>query len=299
MYDLFYFSFMRKRNSLPALVSLFLLFVLFSCIHTIETAQSIRTHFPGARVEMLNDNGHNLRYISIHRNDTLPTLFFLHGSPSSLSVYDLYYEDSNLAGWSNIIAADRPGYGFSDEGKSEKSVQRQAEKMWKILEKEGYPSPLYIIGSSYGGTVAARMAMLKPERVAGVVLISASLAPGQETIYKISYLIKYRWFRWMLPDDIMVANDEKLSHYESLIEMAPLWSRITAPVIMFQGTSDRLIYPENVDFASRKLTNSRFVEYHMLKNERHHLQLKYKSLILERLRNLVKMKSLPQHAWIH
>lgn len=288
---------MLKRITLPALVSPFLLFAFCACIHTIETTQSIKTHFPGARVEMLNDNGRNLCYISLHRNDTLPTLFFLHGSPSSMSVYDIYYQDSSLARWSNIIAADRPGYGFS-RGKSEKSVQRQAEKMWKILEKEGYPSPLYIIGSSYGGTVAARMAMLKPERVAGVVLISASLAPGQEAIYNISYLIRYRWFRWLLPDNIMVANDEKLSHYESLIEMAPLWSKITAPVIMFQGTSDRLIYPENVEFARRKLTNSRFVEYHMLKNERHHLQLKYKSLILERLRNLVKMKPIPHHAFI-
>jgi pimeloyl-ACP methyl ester carboxylesterase len=287
---------MRKKIVLTALVLLVILFGFNACIETRETAQSLKARFPNARVEVLNSQGHNLGYMSIHRHDTLPTLFFLHGSPSSLSVYNSYYEDTSMARWANIIAADRPGYGFSEPGMSEKSVRRQAKKMWNILEEEGYPSPLYIIGSSYGGTVAAKMAMLKPEKVDGVVLISASLAPGEETTYDISYLIQYSWVRWLLPPSLMVANDEKLSHFESLQEMSPLWSNITAPVILFQGTNDRLIFPENVNFARRKLINSRFVEYHMLENERHFLQLKYKDLILERLRNLVQMKSFPKRS---
>lgn len=261
---------------------------LNSCVETRETAQSLRERFPGARLQTLQDNDYNLGYMSIHRNDTFPTLFFIHGSPSSMSVYNAYYADTNLAHWANIIAADRPGYGFSNSGKSEKSVRRQAKKLWKILEKEDYPSPLYIIGSSYGGTVATKMAMLKPDKVDGLVLVSASLAPGEETTYDISYIIRHKFFRWLLPKKIMVANDEKLSHIESLNEMVPLWSKITAPVIMFQGTKDRLIFPENVDFARRKLTKASSVEYHMLENERHFLQIKYKNYILERLRALVK-----------
>jgi pimeloyl-ACP methyl ester carboxylesterase len=226
--------------------------------------------------------------MNLHRNDSFPTLFFLHGSPSTMSVYNTYYADSNLSRWANIIAADRPGYGFSDAGRSEKSVRRQAREMWKILEKEGYPSPLYIIGSSYGGTVATKMAMLQPDKVDGLVLVSASLAPGKETTYDISYIIRHRFFRWLLPKNIMVANDEKLSHLESLNEMLPLWERITSPVILFQGTDDRLILPENVNFARRKLIKARSVEYHMLENERHFLQIKYKNYILSRLKNLVE-----------
>ena len=251
----------------------------------------MKSRYPDARIEVLNNRGRTLDYMSFHRSDSFPTLFFLHGSPSNMMVYDNYYEDSSLAQWANILTADRPGYGFSNPGTSEKSVNRQAKDMWSIIEKEGYPSPLYIIGSSYGGTVAAEMAMQKPERVAGVVLISASLAPGLETTYDISYLIRYRFLRWMLPDKLMVANDEKLSHYASLMEMVPRWSNITAPVILFQGTSDRLILPENVNFARKRLTNSRFVEFHMLDGERHFLQLKYKDFILERLRKLIEMKS--------
>ncbi|MDY0343802.1 MAG: alpha/beta hydrolase [Lentimicrobium sp.] len=261
---------------------------LNSCVETRETAQSLRDRFPGARLHALQDSDYELGYMSIHRNDTFPTLFFIHGSPSNMSVYNAYYADTSLAKWANIIAADRPGYGFSNSGKSEKSVRRQAKQMWNILEKEGYPSPLYIIGSSYGGTVATKMAMTKPDKVAGLVLVSASLAPGEETTYDISYIIRHKFFRWLLPQKIMVANDEKLSHIESLNEMLPMWSKITAPVILFQGTKDRLILPENVNFARLKLTKAKSIEYHMLENERHFLQIKYKNYILERLRALVK-----------
>ncbi len=284
--------FMRKR----IIRSVLLLFVLIplgftACMQTRQATRQGMVPLQDARYKALSYSGRNLGYMHLHRNDSLPTLFFLHGSPSDMSVYNTYYQDSSLAGWANIIAADRPGYGMSDAGNSEVSVRRQARAMWKILEKEGFPSPLYIIGSSYGGTVAAKMAMQKPGKVDGLVLVSASLAPGMETTYDISYLIRHRIFRRILPYKITVANDEKLSHYESLSEMLPLWPEIKAPVIMFQGTRDRLILPENVKFARERLINSPYVEYHMLENERHFLQLKYKDLILERLRALIGNKA--------
>lgn len=279
---------MFKKVFIPFLILSIILIAFNACMQVSVTTQSLTEKFPGARIKMLLDSSQQLGYMSIHRNDSFPTLFFLHGSPSNMSVYNTYFADTGLAQWANIIAADRPGYGFSNAGKSEKSVRRQAREMWKILEKEGYPSPLYIIGSSYGGTVATKMAMLKPNKVAGLVLVSASLAPGKETTYDVSYLIRKRFVRWLLPSHIMVANDEKLSHLESLNEMVPLWEQITAPVILFQGTSDRLILPENVSFARRKLTKAKSVEYHMLENERHFLQIKYKDYILSRLKNLVE-----------
>lgn len=279
---------MIKKIFIPFLIFSITLVIFNACMHTRTTSQSLTHQFPDARFEMLQDSSQTIGYMSIHRNDSFPTLFFLHGSPSNMSVYHTYYADSSLAQWANIIAADRPGYGFSDPGKSEKSVRRQAREMWKILEKEGYPSPLYIIGSSYGGTVATKMAMLKPNKVDGLVLVSASLAPGKETTYDVSYLIRNRFFRWLLPSNIMVANDEKLSHLESLNEMLPLWEEITAPVILFQGTSDKLILPENASFARDKLTNSRSVDCYMLENEKHFLQIKYKDYILKRLKEMVE-----------
>jgi pimeloyl-ACP methyl ester carboxylesterase len=275
------------------IVSFFIVASFSSCsrYHYRESTQLMMERHPEAKMEMIEHEGRKLRYLSLHRHDTLPTLFFLHGSPSTMSVYNSYYQDTTLAKWANIIAADRPGYGFSDLGRSEKSVQRQAEYMWKILEAEGFPSPLYIVGSSYGGTVAAKMAMLKPDKVDGMVLVSASLAPGEEKIYNISYLIRYRPFRWMVPRMIMVANDEKLSHYDALNNMLPYWDQIVTPVVLIQGTADKLIYPENSNFARKNLQNSAFVDYHLLEGEGHFLQIRYKDFILERLQGLMHLRN--------
>jgi len=281
---------MKKKILIPLLLFPLLIIVLQACVQYRENTQAMLQRFPDARVGLVEYNERSLRYMNLHRNDTLPTLFFLHGSPSSMSVYNDYYQDTVLAQWANIIAADRPGYGFSDFGLSEVSVKRQAEKMWKILEKESFPSPLYIVGSSYGGTVAAKMAMLQPDRVDGMALVSASLAPGKETTYNISYLIQYPPFRWLIPKSVRVANDEKLAHYESLSKMLPMWEQITAPTVLFQGTKDRLIFPENATFAKRHLINAPFVEYNPLEGEGHFLQIKYKDFILERLKNLVHME---------
>jgi pimeloyl-ACP methyl ester carboxylesterase len=279
---------LKNKFIYGGLITAFLL-LFTACLQLRETSSDLQVRFPDARIENIVLEGRNIRYMHLHRNDTLPTIFFLHGSPSNMTVYNDYYEDQELAQWANIIAADRPGYGFSGLGQSEKSVVKQARKMWKILEKEDFPSPLYIIGSSYGGTVAAKMAMQKPEKVNGVVLVSASLAPGKETTYFVSHIIKYPPFRWLMPRAVMVANDEKLSHYDALTEILPFWDNITSPVILFQGTGDKLIFPENVDFALDKLVNSPFVEYHMLEGEGHFLQLKYRELILERLTNLISL----------
>lgn len=287
---------MVKKKTLLILLFFLLIPAIFNaCIQLRESTSALQDKFPDARVELMQERENALRYMSLHRNDTFPTIFFLHGSPSSLSVYNTYYSDTNLASWANIITADRPGYGYSNLGKAEKSIVKQAEKMWKILEEEGYPSPLYLLGSSYGGSVAVKMAMMKPEKVSGIILVSASMAPGMEKTYAISHVFKYKAFSWMLPAMLRTANEEKLSHYEALTEILPHWHKIIAPVILFQGTEDDLIYPENVNFARKKLKNSVYVELHLLKGEGHFLQLKYKDLILSRLKSLIDSVQIKNH----
>ncbi|MBS4012306.1 MAG: alpha/beta hydrolase [Bacteroidetes bacterium] len=277
------------------LIFLIGLFVFTACIHYRKTTDRFYQDYPEMRSIDFEYKDRNLSYISINRNDSFPTLFFLHGAPSSLNVFNVYYRDENLAQWANIISADRPGYGFSNPGRAERSIKKQAEKMWKILENEDYPRPLYIIGASYGGSVAARMAMMHPDKVDGLFFISASLAPGLETTYPISYIVRFPPFRWLLPSMITVANDEKLSHFDALSEMLPYWDRITAPVIFIQGQEDDLIFPENVDFAKKQLVNVPYVETHMIEGEGHFLQLKYKDFILERLRNLIEMTQIEEN----
>lgn len=280
---------MKKRYLFTGLGFILSIFILTNCAQFRHTTQAMLELFPEAQFDTIMKDDRSVRYMTIHRQDTFPTVFFVHGSPSSMSVYNLYYEDPELATWTNIITADRPGYGYSGFGRSEKSVEMQARKMWKVLEKEGLPRPLYLLGSSYGGTVAAKMAMLHPERVDGVVLVSASLAPGLEHTYNISHLIKHKPFRWLVPRSIRAANDEKLAHRRSLEKMVPMWEKITAPVVFVYGTADKLIYPENASYAMERLVNSVHVADYPLEGEGHGLQKPYKDLIVSYLQDLMKL----------
>jgi pimeloyl-ACP methyl ester carboxylesterase len=280
---------MKKRYLFSILGFALIMVFMTNCVQFRESTRLMTEQFPEARIDTVLTSNRSLRYMAMHRHDTLPTIFFLHGSPSSMSVYNTYYSDETFTAQANIIAADRPGYGFSGLGRSEISVRRQAEKMWKVLEKEGLPQPLYLLGSSYGGTVAAKMAMLHPERVDGILLVSASLAPGLEHTYRISYLIQYPPLRWLVPQSVRTANDEKLAHYRALRKMEPYWERISAPVVFIYGTADKLIFPENASFAMERLVNSPMVEDNPLEGEGHFLQIKYKDLIVSRLQAMMEL----------
>lgn len=53
-----------------------------------------------------------------------------------------------------VIAADRPGYGYSGFGKLYLSYYTQAALLAPIIKKYGANRKLILVGSSYGGLCA-------------------------------------------------------------------------------------------------------------------------------------------------
>ena len=197
-----------------------------------------------------------VRYMELG-NDSLPLLIFMHGAPGSLTSFKSYMKDKDLLKKVKIVAIDRPGYGYSGFGKAERSVEKQAAYLKPILEKyRPLHKKIMIVGSSYGGTVSARLAMDYPHLVDGVMFISSSLAAGAEKIYAISYPTRYPPLRWLLPRMIRVATDEKFAHEKELTKMEPLWGKIQVPVSILHGNTDVLIYIENALYAKQELKNA-------------------------------------------
>ncbi|MEL6535661.1 MAG: alpha/beta hydrolase [Bacteroidota bacterium] len=223
---------------------------------------SIEYHSQGAR---------RIRYVEVG-HDTLPLLVFIHGAPSSSAYWRNYLTDSTLLAKAKLMAVDRPGYGYSGFGKQETSVARQAALIAAVLEqKRDQHQEIVLHGSSYGGTVAARLAMDYPELVDGILFQSSSLAPGEETTYWITYPTSHWALSWMIPPTFRVANAEKLSHEEELREMEPLWDRIRSAVTILHGTEDGLIFPSNATYAKDHLTHASFVDLIMVPGQGHNL----------------------------
>lgn len=289
-----YRLFRKKRTYFSIAALLFFLYAydFMEMRISSETFRQILSENPfgyEAKFDFYEFDGRKVRYLEIG-NDSLPLIVFIHGAPSSSSFWKGFLRDSSLLAHAKLMAVDRPGYGYSGYGEPEVSVKKQAELIAGIIkEKRGRHPAVILHGSSYGGTVAARIAMDFPKLVDGLLLQSASVAPGEEKTYDFSYITEYSPLRWLLPGSIHVANQEKLSHQVQLDSMVNFWGRIRAAAIVLHGDADGLIYPQNALYAKERLVNASYLEVQMLSGGKHDLLWTQHGLLEASLEKLLQL----------
>lgn len=231
-----------------------------------------------------------IRYLQIGEDPDKPMVVFIHGSPSSSSFWANMMKDSALRAEANLLAIDRPGYGGSGLGQPMISVKEQAENVADIIRRRrpGKDKRVVLHGSSYGGTISARIAMDYPEEVDGVLLQSSSTAPREEFTYWVSYPSNHWSLRWLMPKSIRTVNTEKLTHQPQLEAMTEGWKDITAQVVIVHGTADWLIYPPNAYYSCDKLVNAEEVIHHMLAGKKHNLIKSSPDLLKDYIHYLLK-----------
>lgn len=189
-------------------------------------------------------------------NDSLPLVIFVHGSPGSLSAFIHFLADTALLQKTQMISVDRPGFGESNFGYAEPSIEKQALELKPILEKHKNNRPVYLVGHSLGGPVIARMAMDYPELVDGLIFVAASIDPELEPDEWFRGPLATPMLKWLLPRSLRASNDEIYQLEPQLNIMLPLWPKITCPAIFIQGQKDDLVPPANADFAKKMMINS-------------------------------------------
>jgi len=214
-----------------------------------------------------------IRYVQLGEDPDKPLLVFVHGSPSSSAFWFNMLRDSVLRSEANLLIIDRPGYGGSGLGLPMISVEEQADNVAAIIrERRTLPDqPVILHGSSYGGTVSARIAMDFPDLIDGLLLQSASTAPREEYTYWATHATSHWSLSWLLPGSLQSANNEKLSHQKQLEDMADGWENIDAATVILHGTDDWLIYPPNAYYSCDHLVNAEEVVHHMVAGKQHDL----------------------------
>lgn len=183
----------------------------------------------------------------IYGNRNAQPIMLVHGSPGSWSGWIRFIKDFDINGNFLVIAVDRLGFGESDPGVSEPSLNTQAEALNAILIEENI-SQVILVGHSLGGPVIARMAMNHSDNIFGLVFVAASVSPDLEKIKWFQYPAQWIGIRNIIPTDLRVCNEEILPLKTELTEMLPLWSRIKAKTIIIHGKKDDLVPFENKDF---------------------------------------------------
>lgn len=239
-----------------------------------------------------------VRYMETPPLPGKPTIIFVHGAPSSLSFFNEFFKDTSLLKRAQLVSVDRPGYGYSDFGQVEPSILRQAELLQPLIDRYKSSPDLIIVGSSYGGSVSARLAMNNPGVIDQVVFVSSALGPGLERTYGISYLVDKDPLRAIVPPLLRLANDEKLAHRQALEAILPDWSRITAGITMLHGLRDELVYPTNVAFAKKQLRNAHFKQF-ILPESRHDIVVNKREYIASILLSILPPPAAAANALSH
>ncbi len=265
-------------------VFIVLLFLLSGCsgyakyLHLAPSDRRFTHAFAEATIKpqigYIKSGNRKIRYISIGA-DSLPVTLLLHGSPSAAYRFRTWFQDSSIYNKTRLVAVDRPGYGRSNLGKAEISIARQAEILEPVLAKFAENQPVVVLGKSYGGPVAARLAMNHPEKIRGLLLVSASTEPDAEKTPRFTKKLVDPATRWMFPRVLRVAAKEKLNHAQALREIECDWNCITCPTWVLHGCADRLIYYSNAEYSCQKLVNApvTFVPFDNLRHNLFALQM--------------------------
>lgn len=222
----------------------------------------------GAAFKVIQQAEHNTHYLEIINSDTLPTLIFIHGSPGSLSAYEGLLQDRTLYKQFNMVSVDRPGFGFSDFGRTERSLKQQAKQIASILTTLP-ATPKILIGHSMGGPVAVKTAIVNPNLIDGLLLVAPSVSPELEPGNWWRRLVDFPPFRWLTPAAMRVCNQEIIPLHQELVQMDQEWNQLHIPIIVMQGSEDQLVPAGNADYIQEKMQGQGHVQIEMLMGKGH------------------------------
>jgi len=217
--------------------------------------------------ETIDANGSKLHYAKTG-NDTLPTLFFVHGSPGSWMKFGKYLHDKDLLKKYRMVSVDRPGFGYSEFGHV-RNLQQQSAIISVLLKRLQNGKPVYAIGRSYGGPMIAKLAVDNPGMFSGLVLIAAALDPAAEKPEKWRPVLYKTPLKYFVPGAWRPSNQELWYLKKELKGLDSCLGEITCSVHILHGDKDGLVPVSNAAFIQKKLVNAKSVSVTIIPGANH------------------------------
>ena len=202
-------------------------------------------------------NGSTIHYV-VTGNDSLPTLVFIHGSPSTWTAFSPYLKDPELRAKYRMVSIDRPGFGGSDPGEA-KHLKEQSQLILPVLHKIDNGKPMILAGHSLGGPLVVQIAADEPAFISGIILLAGSVAPALEPKEYWRHVLNTFPLTYLLPGAFRTSNTELVYFKDDVKELEKDFSKVTCDVYLVHGDQDTWVPPGNVDFAKEKLVHARNV----------------------------------------
>ncbi len=220
------------------------------------------------KAEYFKVKEHTIHYV-VTGSDTLPTLFFVHGSPGSWDAFEKYMQDSLLRIKYRIISVDRPGFGYSDYGTA-LNLDAQAVLLSEVLKHINNGKPICVIGHSLGGPMAVKLAAENHDLpITNLVILAGSVDPSEEKPENWRATLDRTPLRYLVPGAMQPSNAELLLFKQDVEKIPADLQNVTCRVLIMHGTVDDFVPPGNATFAQKNLTHAKEVKMVWFEGQRH------------------------------
>lgn len=211
--------------------------------------------------------------------NSLKDLVFIHGWGVDSKIFEpiFYYLKSDFS----IYTLDLPGFGKTPIEKV-MTLKDYAEFVYEFLNTNKIENPI-IIGHSFGGAVAVKLALLYPESVSKLILVSASAIrqPRRKMILlkKIADFIKpmlseksrkyiLKLLKLDKTDYAQIESPELKETFKNIIkeDLKPYFHLIKTPTLIIWGEKDKITPLNEGEIIAKTIPN---VKLEIIKNTGH------------------------------
>jgi len=246
-----------KRIAQVFSILLILLYCIFYFFSTPKSDKAILEKFEDSnitpKVTHENFNELDFRKITIQKNDSLPTIVFVHGAIGSLNDFNAYLTDSLIQAKANMIAFDRIGYSYKDEQLAQENISLERDVLQFII-KDLDKAKTIIVGYSFGGPIALSV----KQKVKKIVLLAPALYGEFEVFPWVLNFYKWKATRWLVPKVWKEASKEKMSHQQDLKEHEEEWKNTPNTIVSIHGNEDWIVPYENSERLHKEINKNQF-----------------------------------------
>jgi pimeloyl-ACP methyl ester carboxylesterase len=140
-----------------------------ACVSSAAYTSRVEAANPGSDGQRLAINGHDVNVLTA--GTAGPPVLMIHGASANAREFS-WTLAPRLSGDYRVLMADRPGHGYSQRFEGADRLGAQAAQMAGVLDQLAPGEKAVIVGHSFGGAVALRLALDRPDRVKGLVLLA-------------------------------------------------------------------------------------------------------------------------------
>ncbi len=222
----------------------------------------------------------NLREINPKKNKTLVILHGWNtvGSGSWEGILDLF-RCSDF----RVLAPDMPGFGLSEAPTEVWQVKDYAKWLNEFLEQNKIKAPIYLLGHSFGGAIAAEFASQNPEKLQKLFLVAPAIVrrPSnfkQKIIKKFTKIIKKIfqlpvaknlskpvkkiWYKLLGSQDYNQSQGIMKKIMQKIIrqDLQYLLPKIKVETVLIWGTKDKYTPYADHNLVLKKIPKCKFIK---------------------------------------